>query len=282
MASVSQEQVMEEQKKKCPFCHIIAGNIPANKVYEDDKVLAILDINPAAKGHVLLIPKEHFPLLAMCPPELFRHLFVKVRDLSKSIEEGLLSQGTQIFIAGGAAAGQQSYHFMIHIIPREEGDGIDVLDLPHKVFPKEKLGELKAAISKNLNIMLGRRFGKIKSEKITKEQIFEIIDKNSQLKNIILNSPDDFKNAVPANPQLKSIFSGFDLDELISEVNEKYGKTVNKKNEKADGNNKSAEKSKERKSKESRKNANNKKNNNKKGSDSDGSNIDLDAISEIL
>lgn len=215
---MSQAEVLEQQKAQCPFCQIIAGNIPANKVYEDDKLIAILDINPSTKGHVLVIPKEHFPLLALCPPDLQPHLFKKVRDIAKCVEGGVLSQGVEIFIAGGAAAGQQSMHFMIHIIPRDPGDGLEIFDLPSKTFPKDKERDVKNALTKNLTMNLGRRFGKIKPQKITKKQILELVEKNPQLKQIIIENPDELRKAIPLNPQLKALFSDVDVEEIISEV----------------------------------------------------------------
>ena len=229
---MSHEEMLEQQKAQCPFCQIIAGNIPANKIYEDDHLIAILDINPSTKGHVLVIPKQHFPLLALCPPELQPHLFQKTRDIAKCVEDGILSQGTEIFIAGGAAAGQQSMHFMIHIIPREPGDGLDVFDLPSKTFPKDKERDVKNALIKNLTISLGRRFGKIKPQKITKKQILELIDKNPQLKQVILENPDELRKAIPTNPQLKTLFSDVDIEEIIAEVRgEEYVKEEEKSEE---------------------------------------------------
>jgi histidine triad (HIT) family protein len=226
---MSQTEMLEQQKAQCPFCQIIAGNIPANKIYEDDHLIAILDINPATKGHVLVIPKEHFPLLALCPPDLQPHLFQKTRDLAKCVEDGILSQGVEVFIAGGAAAGQQSMHFMIHIIPREPGDGLDIFDLPSKTFPKDKERDVKNALTKNLTVSLGRRFGKIKPQKVTKKQILELIEKNPQLKQVILESPDELRKAIPMNPQLKALFSDVDVEEIIAEVRgEEYVKEEDK------------------------------------------------------
>ena len=227
--AVTQEEVLEEQKKRCPFCQIIAGNIPSNKVYEDEKIIAILDINPAVKGHLLLVPKEHFPLLVMCPPDLFNHLIVKARDLSSCVEQGVLSHGSTMYVAGGAAAGQQSYHFMLHIIPRDDGDGLSVFELPHKTFPAEKLKEVKNALSKNLTVTLGRRFGKIQAPKVSKEQLLDLIERKPQLKQIIVEKPEEFKKAIPQNYQLKALFAEVNVDEIIAEVQGKAGNKTAKK-----------------------------------------------------
>ena len=64
---MSPEQIAEMQKQQCIFCKIIKGDIPGKKVFQDDFVEAILDINPAAKGHTLVMPKEHYPILPVIP-----------------------------------------------------------------------------------------------------------------------------------------------------------------------------------------------------------------------
>jgi galactose-1-phosphate uridylyltransferase len=64
-AEMSQEEMLEQQKANCIFCKIVKGEIPSKKVYEDDMMLAILDINPAVKGHILVLPKEHYPIMPL-------------------------------------------------------------------------------------------------------------------------------------------------------------------------------------------------------------------------
>jgi histidine triad (HIT) family protein len=230
MVETNQQEALEQQKAQCPFCQIITGNIPAKKIYEDDHVVAILDINPAAKGHILVVPKEHFPLMALCPPEIFGPLFQRTRDIAKAVEDGVLSQGVEIFTAGGAAAGQQSMHFVVQIIPREPGDGMEFFELPQKSFPEEQENQIKEALSKNLAIALGRRFGKIAPQKVDKTQVLDLIEKNPQLKEVILNNPEELRKAIPTNPQLKAIFSDVDVEEIIAEVRgEKKEKVEDKK-----------------------------------------------------
>lgn len=131
-----QQKAVEEQKKNCPFCQIVADKIPSKKVYEDDKALAILDINPAAEGHILLLPKEHYPIAPLIPSETTVHLAKLTRDLAKTVREAATSPGAAVFIANGAAAGQQSPHFLIHIIPDEK---LEVFDLPEKEIDTSKL-----------------------------------------------------------------------------------------------------------------------------------------------
>ena len=80
-----QQKQVEEQKKNCPFCQIIADKIPSKKVYEDDLVVALLDIHPAAKGHVLLLPKEHYPIAPLIPKETQQHMFKIAKAMTVSI-----------------------------------------------------------------------------------------------------------------------------------------------------------------------------------------------------
>ena len=74
---------VDAQKAQCPFCQIVDGKIPSKKVYEDDKILAILDIRPATKGHVLVMPKDHYPIMPLIPPDTFKHMFSKLKELSQ-------------------------------------------------------------------------------------------------------------------------------------------------------------------------------------------------------
>ena len=218
MTQQSQQQILEEQKVNCPMCKIVSGEIPAQKVYENQHVIAIMDINPATKGHILVLPKEHYPILPIVPPETFKELFKAVRDINKCVEDGMISQGTTTLIASGGAAGQQLPHMLIHIIPREAGDGLEKFDLKPSKFDEKKQkeqDEAKALLEKNLKISLGRRFGTIK---VTKEEVLNLINKNPQLKQIILTQPDEFKKLVPQNEQLKAIFANVDIDEIIAIV----------------------------------------------------------------
>jgi histidine triad (HIT) family protein len=231
--STEQQQQLDEQKKQCPFCKIIAGEIPSKKVFEDDKMIAVLDINPASKGHVLVMPKEHYPIMPLIPPETFIHLFAKTKALCGALKEGTVSFGNTVFIANGYAAGQQSNHFMLHIIPREEGDGLDMFFLKPGELDVAKDAEALKMLKHNLPLMLRDRYklfalaGKETppaDESITysKEQIIGIIEKNPQLKEIILTQPDMFKKQLHMNPQLQKLFADVDPDDVIKHFNPDY------------------------------------------------------------
>ncbi len=130
MADKSQQELLDEQKKNCIFCRIIAGEIPSKKVYEDDSFLAILDINPVVPGHVLLMPKEHIPILAIMPEEIQKNLFALASKLSAAISDAMIVQKMTIVCQSGYAAGQKPpFHVMLHLLPREKGDGLEKFDL---------------------------------------------------------------------------------------------------------------------------------------------------------
>lgn len=123
-------QALEEQKNNCIFCKIIAGEVPSRKVYEDDLLIAVLDINPATLGHVLVIPKEHYPILPVIPFAETQKMFNRTQDIIKAMKTGLLCKGVTLLIANGAVAGQQSPHFLFHLIPRDDGDGLGNFTIP--------------------------------------------------------------------------------------------------------------------------------------------------------
>ncbi len=104
------------------FSRIVAGEIPAVKVYEDELTLAFMDINPASPGHVLVIPRQEYPDLLSMPPELLSAVAQTVQRVSKAITKALKPEGFNIIQNNGAAAGQTVFHYHVHIIPRWEGD----------------------------------------------------------------------------------------------------------------------------------------------------------------
>ena len=113
---------LNAQKKECIFCKIISGEFSSKKVFEDKESLAVLDINPALKGHTLFFLKEHHPMPAYMTGKEFTSLFGPLAALSGCIKKAMVGLGANVFIGIGGIAGQQSYHFMVHIFSREPGD----------------------------------------------------------------------------------------------------------------------------------------------------------------
>jgi histidine triad (HIT) family protein len=152
---------LNEAKKNCPFCKIISGETEGAEVYSDDLVHAVLDINPWVRGHTLMMPKEHYPIMPYLPAETFKHLFGKMAEFVKAVKKAFLCSGANVLIANGAVAGQQSPHFLVHIIPRDEEDGFDKYSLDEeKAIDTTKLEEANKIISQNLPIMMNNHFGR--------------------------------------------------------------------------------------------------------------------------
>ncbi len=156
---------LDEAKKQCPFCKIIESKIPAEDVYSDDNLHAILDVNPWVKGHVLLMPKEHYPIMPYLPPETFKDLFGKMPKFIKALKKSMVATGANIVIANGAVAGQQSPHFLIHVLPRESGDKMDKYAFTEpKNIDSLKSEHANKLLSQNLPIMMKNHFGRNPSE----------------------------------------------------------------------------------------------------------------------
>ncbi len=139
--NMSPEELKEFQKKQCIFCQIVSGKIQAKKIYEDDTTTAILDINPANPGHVLLLTKEHYSIMPQLPDDEIAHVFMVAKAISNSMLRSIDAQGINIIVANGIAAGQKAQHFIVHIIPRKENDGINFV-LPQKTIEQEEIEQI--------------------------------------------------------------------------------------------------------------------------------------------
>jgi histidine triad (HIT) family protein len=153
LKNMSPEELAQFQKQQCIFCQIISGKVPSTKVYEDEHSITILDINPAAKGHLLLIPKEHYVIMPQVPDNIITHLYLVAQKLSNVLLRSLKLSGTNIFVANGLVAGQKAQHFMMHIIPRKEGDGL--FKLEEKILDKEMLSKIQGALQDKINGLFG-------------------------------------------------------------------------------------------------------------------------------
>ncbi len=138
----------------CIFCKIAKGEIPSYEIYSDEKCFAFLDINPASKGHTLLIPKEHYALMPEMPDELVAHLGQIAKHIALRAVSAFNAKGVNIFVANGSAAGQNAPHVIIHIIPRYEGDKVNIKLTPHKI-QKNELIKIKETIMPKINEVFG-------------------------------------------------------------------------------------------------------------------------------
>jgi len=111
-----------------------------DKVYEDELLVGFLSPQPAAEGHIILTTKEHYPIFENVPDEIVAKLGVIANTLSIRLFERLGATGTNLLINNGGPAGQTEPHFLLHIIPRTEGDGIDLAWQPKKSSAEELEG----------------------------------------------------------------------------------------------------------------------------------------------
>jgi histidine triad (HIT) family protein len=133
----------------CVFCKVVAGEIPATKVYEDDAVLAFLDIGPISDGHTLVIPKKHCAKVHECDPKVLSALVARLGKIAKAVVEAMDADGYNVLANNGAAAGQVVEHLHFHIIPRKIGDGV-LAQWPSYKYPKGRMEEIAARIRGNL------------------------------------------------------------------------------------------------------------------------------------
>lgn len=128
----------------CIFCKISEGTIPSYKIYEDEKVMAFLDVNPVSKGHTIVIPRHHCEHVLDCNDEVFSHLMLVAKKLAMNELKVLNADGINLLTNCKEAAGQTVPHFHFHIIPRyASGDGfvasftkqdnLDLLQIQHEL-----------------------------------------------------------------------------------------------------------------------------------------------------
>lgn len=111
-------------EETCIFCLIAKGEIPCAKVYEDDSILAFLDLSPVHPGHTLVIPKEHYKDMLHVPCELGSAVFSALKKVGSAVMRATGASGFNVMQNNGSAAGQAVFHIHWHIIPRFDGDNL--------------------------------------------------------------------------------------------------------------------------------------------------------------
>ena len=107
----------------CIFCEIVAGRADASVVYEDEYVMAFLDLFPVNEGHTLVIPKTHATYLKDMDAEVGPRVFAAAQRLAQAVRDsGVRCDGVNLVLADGAAAGQEVFHVHMHVLPRYAGD----------------------------------------------------------------------------------------------------------------------------------------------------------------
>ncbi len=130
----------------CIFCDLIRGAAEVSMCYEDSKVIAFMDIQPVNAGHVLVVPREHYEVLQDIPRDVGAHMYDVATRLIPVVQKVAGAEDMNIVVNSGAAAGQNVFHYHIHLIPRKEGDGFDIpLPFPGSEMPNRHLLDAMAA-----------------------------------------------------------------------------------------------------------------------------------------
>ncbi|MGD0573415.1 MAG: HIT family protein [Sedimentisphaerales bacterium] len=108
----------------CIFCKIASGQIPSAKIYEDEVVVAFLDIGPVSDGHTLVMSRQHVEKVHSCPPELLGQIWTRLGRIAGAVALAVDADGYNVLCNNGRAAGQVVDHLHFHIVPRKTGDGV--------------------------------------------------------------------------------------------------------------------------------------------------------------
>jgi histidine triad (HIT) family protein len=216
MDNLPQQQNPQEN---CIFCQIATKKIPSKVIYEDDLVIGVLDINPANKGHVLLLTKKHYSLMMQIPDDELSHLMLASKKISFALLKALNIDGTNIFIANGQTAGQKAPHFILHIIPRFENDNINFSLYP-KIIDKNILNDaflnIKKSVDKNFGLKNDTsQINKPQKEQNTNNVTTNITNQNQQKNNNTNNITNNLNNNQKTNTENQNNNStNIDLDKI--------------------------------------------------------------------
>ena len=121
----------------CLFCKIVAGEIPAERVDEDEHTIAFMDINPWTRGHALVIPREHSPNLYEIPEDDLSRTAAAAKRLARRMKDRLGCDGINLINSCEPAAWQTVFHFHVHVIPRYDDDPLELPTRPQRAEPEE-------------------------------------------------------------------------------------------------------------------------------------------------
>ena len=136
---------------KCVFCKIVKNEIPTDKIYEDEKFFAFLDINPVNPGHILVVPKNHYENIYSLPDEILCDIGSVIKKIAVAVKKSVNADGINIIMNNNGAAGQIVPHAHFHIIPRFADDGLR--HWPGKPYSnKEEAAKIAEKIKKELGL----------------------------------------------------------------------------------------------------------------------------------
>mgnify|MGYP001770640738 CR=1 FL=1 len=159
----------------CIYCKIAIGLIPSYKIYEDNDIIAVLDIFPNAKGNIIVMSKKHYEDPFSIPDEVIGKVFVLSKYLSGIVMQLFKYSGVNLLVNFGKIPGNKQHHFVVHLIPRFDGDNVKFL-IPKNQSNSAELEEVRQAIIKMLNL------NKKEEEKKVEKKEEKNIDFNEAIK----------------------------------------------------------------------------------------------------
>ncbi len=149
---------MVKPRAECIFCDLIRGAAEVSVCYEDAAAIAFMDVQPVNAGHVLVVPREHFETLHDLPHALAMHLFEVAMRIAPVIRRVAGAEDMNIVVNSGAHAGQNVFHYHVHLIPRSAGDGFDIplpfngSTMPHRTLLDAIAAQISAALNDPMRI----------------------------------------------------------------------------------------------------------------------------------
>ena len=135
--------------ENCIFCKIAAGEIPSRKIYEDNDLIAIMDLSPTSKGHSLIIPKEHYTNIYDIDEEIAGKVMKTAKKLATKMTVALNCDGFNLLQNNGETAGQTMFHFHMHLIPRYKDADNNMLKFTSVSFSDEEMDAIREQIIKD-------------------------------------------------------------------------------------------------------------------------------------
>jgi histidine triad (HIT) family protein len=129
----------------CIFCKVLAGDLPSERIYEDEHTVAVMDINPWTRGHAVVIPRKHAENLFEIEDDELEHVAIAAKRVATTIRDRLDCDGVNLLQSNGAAAWQTIFHLHFHVIPRYEDDPLELPTRPKQASPEE-LAEVASEI----------------------------------------------------------------------------------------------------------------------------------------
>ena len=169
---------------ECKICELLEKR-KFKKIYEDDKIAAVLSPEPVSQGHIWVIPKKHYPIIEQVPDYEISHIFAIANKISISLFEALQLQGTNIFVENGVAAGQKYSHLIVNIIPRMPDDGIN-LDWQPKQLTEEEMSTVELNIKDQISTV--GYFEEEKKEPVKLDKEKETIKESKDEEDYLLKS----------------------------------------------------------------------------------------------